>query len=499
MEPLTSRLKRVLSSRRGGFAVFVTAFAATLIASGWTTRWSSFGILPPVSPAVALTTSVPPILDPRGVSLSGTLSHTKLVQGEPGNLYLRLELTAPARDRHDFVRRPNDIVVVLDRSGSMTEERKLPYAKQAIRDLLARLGAEDRFALVTFDDHAMVPVPLTAVSDGARERIGAIVSQIEPGGSTNMGMGLKLASELLTQPGETRNRRVILLSDGHANVGITSTEGLAGLAKSIVDYGAVVSTIGMGLGFNEVLMAQLADHGMGNYAYLENLATLAQIFANDLNDARLVFAERSELTLHLADGVGLIDAGGYPIERTPGSNMVRIPIGQMISGREKVVTVTLTPGTAAIGEFNLGAVALHYRADGAEHTISLPSTQLAYAVIESTRRDEAVASIRGEIFRSAWVANNLGLMQKAFRQAVVSGDKRQAEQALADYEAKLTEAEKSSGVQLTNDDLKRKLDGMEHELDVAFTGAQDEQRRKQNSFGKAMYSESIANQRDNVQ
>ena len=85
-----------------------------------------------------------------------------------------------------------------------------------------------------------------------------------------------------------------MLSDGHANTGIVEPAQLQKTARRLADRGSVVSTVGMGLGFNETLMASLADQGMGSFSYLEHLETLGTILASELSDSRRVFADGSE-------------------------------------------------------------------------------------------------------------------------------------------------------------------------------------------------------------
>jgi Ca-activated chloride channel family protein len=99
-------------------------------------------------------------------------------------------------------------------------------------------------------------------------------------------------------------------------MGIVDPKALGQIAASFSMHGAVLSTIGMGLGFNETLLASLADYGMGNYSYLEHLATLGSILQKDLHDAKQVFASASSLELVLSEGITVSDIGGYPIERS---------------------------------------------------------------------------------------------------------------------------------------------------------------------------------------
>ena len=263
MQHLITRIIRILHSPRGAlglFAALLVGTAAVALApqaiggGGGTSTGNATGL------------TVHQGID--GVTLSCRLSQTKLVQGGQGIMYLDLSITTPAATLSPSRVKASDIVVVLDRSGSMAADNRLPYAKEAVRRLVRQLQAEDRFALITFDSVAVVDTELTPVTDAARERIVRRVNAIQPGSSTNISDGLLKARALLQGPAEERNRKVILLSDGEANMGIVDPKELAKIAASFTGYSAVLSTIGMGLGFNETLMVALADYGMGHYAYL---------------------------------------------------------------------------------------------------------------------------------------------------------------------------------------------------------------------------------------
>src|SRR5215470_6238781 len=133
-------------------------------------------------------------------------------------------------------------------------------------------------------------------------------------------------------------------------MGIVDPRALSQLAASFAGHGAVLSTIGMGLGFNETLMASLADYGMGHYAYLEHLAKLAAILEQDMHDARQVFASASNLEMTLGDGVTVTDVGGYPIDLTTQPGSIRVMTGQLLGGAKKHFVVTLTVPTHRVGE-----------------------------------------------------------------------------------------------------------------------------------------------------
>ncbi|MEN8261769.1 MAG: VWA domain-containing protein, partial [Pseudomonadota bacterium] len=241
MKTLTARIAGKLKSNRTGLAVFVVLSVLTALALA-----APFGRMP--LPVKTVTGHVTPAAG--AVTLSGKLSQTKLVQGGNGIVYLDVTITAPPVENVTGTRPATDMVIVLDRSGSMAEANKMPYAKAAIQDVLARLGDEDRFALVSFSDAAQTHGGLTYATAANKERLSAMVAEIGPGGGTNMGEGLSTAFSLLATDGMNRTRKALLLSDGLANQGVTDPGSLAQIAGRFATREAVLSTIGMGLGFN---------------------------------------------------------------------------------------------------------------------------------------------------------------------------------------------------------------------------------------------------------
>jgi Ca-activated chloride channel homolog len=364
MPHLITRIARILRSPRGSLGLFVALIVGT----------TAIALAPRATGGGGGAGA-------DGVTLSGMLSQTKLVQGGNGVMYLDLSLTTPSAMLSPSRVQASDIVVVLDRSGSMAADNRLPYAQEAVRRLVRQLQADDRFALITFDSVAVVDTELTPVTDAARERIVQRVHAIQPGASTNIGDGLLKARALLQGnvggwaplnwrpsadavagngpdgPAPTqsrqRHRKVILLSDGEANMGIVDPKELAKIAASFTSHSAVLSTIGMGLGFNETLMATLADYGMGHYAYLEHLEKLGEILEQDMADTRQVFASASSLEITCGDGVTVTDVGGYPIDLTAQPGKARVSTGQLLGGATKHFVVSMTVPTDRVGEIGL--------------------------------------------------------------------------------------------------------------------------------------------------
>jgi Ca-activated chloride channel family protein len=436
-------------------------------------------------------TSVAP---PRQVEISAKLSQTRFVQNEANTVFLDVSISTPSLPGAGTPSRATDMIIVLDRSGSMSEDNKMPYAKAAVWDIIGRLNERDRFALVSFADNALVQSPLVTVNSANKGTLNNMVSQVTPSGSTNMSDGLNAALQLLEHSAGEGARKIVLLSDGQANQGITDPEALGQMASRATHHGAVLSTIGMGLGFNEALMAKLADHGMGHYAYLEDLSGLGNILNRDLNETRRIYAHSSTLEISLADGVRLVDAGGYPINPVNVS-AISIPTGQLLAGAAKHFVMTFTIPNAAIGNLALGDMKLNYSVEGAAQQIALDAAKLKLAVVAPERRQEALKSIDKDVYQQSWLENNLGLVKKKIGDMVRSGNKPAAKQAISEYRKEMKAAEAAASVPLADGKMDEKLKKLESEVDDAFTGSAPEQDLKRNRAAKSMLYEGIKDQR----
>ncbi len=418
-----------------------------------------------------------------GVQLQATLSQPMIVQGEDGTVYLDLSVTTPA-SRRDLLAQPSDVVVVLDRSGSMSQGRKWPHAMSAIGSLLDRLGPDDRVALVSFDTAARIDASLQAATDANLERLRAVVRALAPGDSTNLGGGLLAAEGILSEPAAARRRRVLLLSDGMANHGIVDPEALASIARRIADRGSVVSTVGMGLGFNETLMAALADHGMGRFSYLEHLEQLGAILTAELSDSRQVYADGSEIRMVLPPEVELLDAAGYPVTRD--GRAVTIRTGQLLSGQQKKFMATLRVASGQPASYPLGEIRLDYRVGERSHHQSIEDGRLQVACVPPELESEAVASVDTDVYREAWIGNNVGRLMKNLAEKVREGNAEEARQLLSTFKDEVSEADAlAPGLRA---EAEAKLKEAESRMDDAFRGR--DQATKQNRAAKAFLGQS---------
>jgi Ca-activated chloride channel family protein len=294
-------------------------------------------------------------------------------------------------------------------------------------------------------------------------------------------------------PGE-RARRVILLSDGEANTGITDPASFAALSRSIVGERAVLSTIGLGLGFNETLMAALADHGMGNYSYLEQLASLDTILKKDLRNVQSQYASESTLELTLPAGAQIADASGYPFERA-GGDSYRIATGQLAGGSKRSFFVTFTVPTESIGSVSPLRAALQYRTPEGVSTAALSGMELALAIVPPQNVEEIRAAVRADVFSRAWTKNELGLMKRKLSDALRAGNKDGAEAALVSYRNAVSQAEAASNVSLNREELEQEMKSLDAAVGDAFSGPASEMAAKQNRAAKMNHSAAIADQR----
>jgi Ca-activated chloride channel family protein len=187
-------------------------------------------------------------------------------------------------------RRPASLTFVIDVSGSMSGGNRLEMVKDALGMLVEQLRPDDTVAIVVYGDNARVVLPST--SGREQGQIFEALYRLQSEGSTNAEAGLNLGYQTANQsfkPGGTN--RVILASDGVANVGLTNPDILAEQVKRYAGEGIQLTTIGVGMGnFNDVLMEQLADNGDGHYAYVDTLAEAHRVFVEELTGTLQVIA-----------------------------------------------------------------------------------------------------------------------------------------------------------------------------------------------------------------
>ena len=202
-------------------------------------------------------------------------------------------------------RPPLNLALVIDRSGSMAG-RKLSYARKAARFLVGELTARDRLAIVTFDDEVSVLVPSTPV--GNPQLFLAAINTIHRGSSTALFDGWRAgAIQVAEQMDPAQLNRVLLLSDGQANAGLTDQAKIAEKVAGLTQLGVSTSAFGLGDGFDEDLMGAIASAGDGTLAFIENPAQLADLYASELQGLAATAGRRVSLVVRAENGAELVD------------------------------------------------------------------------------------------------------------------------------------------------------------------------------------------------
>jgi len=223
-----------------------------------------------------------------------------LLKGSPQEIVVKIDLSAIERPRKSH-RPPLNLAVVLDKSGSMAGP-KLEKARQAAMQLVDRLEPDDYFSMIVYSDQAEVLVPAQHVKD--REALKEQIERIQAGGSTALFAGVRMgANQLQEYLTSRRINRIILLSDGLANVGPSTTRDLRRLGSQLAGDGISVTTVGVGDDYNEDLMAGLAEASDANYYYVQDTEKLPAIFAKELGEMLAAAARDVRIEITCPSGV----------------------------------------------------------------------------------------------------------------------------------------------------------------------------------------------------
>jgi Ca-activated chloride channel homolog len=366
-----------------------------------------------------------------------------MIAGKPQVAYVKIGLTGfpLAGPAH---RPPVNLAVVIDRSASMSGDR-IEKAKQAALMVVDRLQDDDTISVVTFDSIVDVIVPAQRADE--RDHIRQRIAALTPRGSTALYAGMRAGiDEAARYLDHNRINRIILLSDGQANIGPSSPSELGTLGTAAAEQGITVTTIGLGLGYNEDLMVQLARMSDGNHAFAQTGDDLVRIFGNELGDVMSAVASDVEVTIDFTDGVVPIRAldRAAKIE----GNRARVNLSQLYARQQKHVLFEVqVPASAANTARDVANVAVNYRnlvtrklarASGKGHIAFTAAPELVARKQNKDVMVAAIEAIAAEKNRQAMALRDQGNVDAA----------RQAFQANAEYMA-------SNGAKLDSAKLKK--------------------------------------------
>ena len=271
------------------------------------------------------------------VKVEADLGRAVLPTADPGSVYLRLSLKSLSPAKRERRTRIN-AAVVIDRSGSMQGDR-IAAAKEGARVALDRLSSDDAIALVAYNHNVDVLSPAAPLR-GSRDRLTRAIDRLTADGTTALYDGVKEGGRQVEELASDDNvNRVILLSDGLANVGPSSPYELARLGRKLASRGITVSTIGLGLDYNEDLMQRLAAASDGNHVFVERPSDLAEIFDREFGDALSVSARDITITIECKLGFKPIRILGR--DGTIDGNRITLKLNQLQSENERYVVVEL--------------------------------------------------------------------------------------------------------------------------------------------------------------
>ena len=315
-----------------------------------------------------------------------------LPAGSPQTAIVKVALDGvrlPARHRA-----PVNLALVIDRSGSMSGD-KIARARDAAIEAVRRLGPDDRVAVVVYNNYAHTLVPSQRVGDG--RNLEHTIESISTGGGTNLYGGLEVgAAEVRRYIEDNYVHRVILLSDGLANVGPSSPAELGQFGAELVRQGISVSTIGVGVDFNEDLMTRLARRSDGNTYFVQHSSDLARIFRQELGDVLNVVARRVIVEVTFPVGVRprrIVGRDGRVEDQR-----VVVELNQLYGGSEKfaLIEVEVEPGRAG-SQRELARATVAYDELSGNRTVATEiSAQVSFSareqdVIEHANQDVQVA------------------------------------------------------------------------------------------------------------
>ena len=325
------------------------------------------------------------------VKLNVAMAKPFLEAGQKQTAFFKIGLTGFDIQK-DADRTPVNVAIVLDRSGSMSGQ-KLEHAKQAAMQAVDRLSNEDIVSVITYNHTVNVLIPATKISD--KNKINQQIRSIQSGGNTALFAGIsKGAAEVRKFLDKDRVNRVILLSDGKANSGPSSPKALGDLGASLIKEGISVTTLGLGDGYNEDLMNQLARRSDGNHTFIESPTQLVKIFNAEFGDILSVVAQEVAIEVECADGIRPIRVLNREAEIS-GNNIVT-HLNQLYSLQEKYLLVEVeVPSTAA------------------ERTREIANISVSYANMLTRTTDELASSL------SVRFTESTEIVQKNTNQAVM--------------------------------------------------------------------------------
>jgi Ca-activated chloride channel family protein len=311
--------------------------------------------------------------------------------------------------RERSVRAPLAVAIVIDKSGSMNADGKMENAKLGAVEALEALDSRDMAAVVVYDSEAATLIK--AVPAGDTDMFRRRISRVTAGGNTALYDGVSAgAREISRLAGDGYIPRVILLSDGLANVGPSSAREISELGRRLSREDMTITTIGLGLDYDEDIMTSLASGSGGNSYFAKDSRTLVDIFRRDMKDAVALTARRVKITFESRGGARPLRAVGRGGNAENGT--IEIDIDNLYGGDKYALFELEIPEGEDGAVLDAGTARVEYidAFDGSSVTLSSP-LEIRY----SSDGDYAEKNRDAEIISQAEMARNAEIREEAVR------------------------------------------------------------------------------------
>ncbi|MEZ6184322.1 MAG: VWA domain-containing protein [Planctomycetota bacterium] len=345
-------------------------------------------------------TPLPVVIQPNGTSnaacaqLQASLSQGTLVRGADGELYLHCGVTVNEDPRVDAPRRPLDLALVLDTSGSMQNAMEL--LRQATLGAVERMGPDDRLTIVAYSSSARLVYSGYPARE-ERATLEQLIQGLQATGNTHLSAGIELAEQHLSgdmrcrclgdcdhlaRPGAVK--RMLVLTDGLANLGVTDPQGLAAIVTRVRSHGSAVTSLGLGAQFNEELLANLADAGGGTYHYVSQAGALDAVYTTEVEAMQALAAKDAELVIQTQDGTLLSEVYYWPSAQDPDARTVSL--GDLSRGRSLKVMARIQVGTQLPGAtVDVVNVSLRFTDPDTQERVTLDPVALSVGLTEDAQ------------------------------------------------------------------------------------------------------------------
>lgn len=312
------------------------------------------------------------------------LDYNSIPIDQPQKVYLMARcVSGPAQQNQK--RRPLNLSLVIDRSGSMAGE-KLDFTRQAAQFLVQNLGVQDTFSIVLYNEQ--VEILLNPEKVQRKDIINQRIASIKARGTTNLSAGWLEGCKLVVQNiDDNALNRVILMSDGLANRGITNMHKLTAMAEQKLGEKISTTTMGMGNDFNEDLLMEMSHAGGGAYYYIESPEVAPLIFKEELSDLLKVIGQNLTVTIEPGRYInGVKQLNAYPMQTDGKAYTFRL--GDVFADEIKAILIELNiPAISEAGQKQIALLRFEYdelKEEKTEHrVIELPITLVVHDPVES--------------------------------------------------------------------------------------------------------------------